>query len=105
MSKEKKMTATSWLIGIATIAIAIVVTLFIFVFRQPCDGINNEYLSCKWTGGVIDWIGLILFYNGCFWISGLYGLFIKDDDQDPWKTIVKWSFFGGAAGILVIFLT
>lgn len=101
---EKKSIGLRLAIGLAVIAIAVIVTLYIFVWKQPCDGINNEYLSCVWTGSVPDWVGLILFWNSCFWLSGLYGFFIKDDDQDPWKAIVKWSFILGAGGILLIFL-
>lgn len=101
---EKKSLGVRLGIAGAVIAIAVIVSLYIFIWKQPCDGINNEYLSCMWKGSVGDWIGLILFYNCCFWISGLYGFFIKDDDQDPWKNIVKWSFYGGALGIGLIFI-
>lgn len=99
---EKKSLGVKLSIGLAVIAIAVIVSLYIFVWKQPCDGINNEFLSCLWKGSVGDWIGLILFYNGCFWLSGLYGFLIKDDDQDPWKSIVKGSFFAGILGVLLI---
>lgn len=101
---EKKSIGLRLAIGGAVIAIAVIVTLYIFVWKQPCDGINNEYLSCAWKGSAADWFGLLLFWNACFWLSGLYGFLIKDDDQDPWKSIVKYSFFGGIAGLLLIAL-
>lgn len=101
---EKKSIGLRLAIGGAVIAIAVIVSLYIFVWKQPCDGINNEYLSCVWKGNAFDWIGLILFWNCCFWLSGLYGFLIKDDDQDPWKSIVKWSTIGGALGMLSICL-
>lgn len=100
---EKKSLGVKLAIGLSTVAVAVVVTLFLFVFKQPCDGIDNIYLSCRWNGNFWDWLGLILFYNGCFWISGLYGFLIKDDDQDPWKSIVKYSFFGGVLGAILIY--
>lgn len=103
MAEKKSLGVKLSIAGVA-VAIAVIVSLYIFKWKQPCDGINNEYLSCMWKGSLGDWTGLILFYNACFWLSGLYGFLIKDDDEQPWKNIVKFSFFGGIAGMALIFI-
>lgn len=91
-------------IHVAVIAIAIIATAFVWWIPQPCD-IDKQYLYCSahpTTWG--DVVGTILFWAGAFWLSGIWGYFVADDDEDPWKTVTKIAFACAAAGpFLVIF--
>lgn len=56
--------------GILLLAgIVFVVALFL---KNPCNGIDDEFLSCKiqWTWG--DILGVPLFLFGVVWISGIW---------------------------------
>lgn len=44
--------------------------LFGLVWRQPCD-IDKQYLSCRVTGSIADWLGSIMFIGGCLSLSGV----------------------------------
>lgn len=92
-------TILRWAVHLGVIVIAIVVTLFAFVFKQPCD-IDKIYLYCRvhpTTG--FDIAGIILFYAGCFGLSGLWMFFTGDIDQSPGRTVAWISLVLGIAGM------
>ena len=39
-------------------------------FKQPCD-IDKQYLSCRITGSLADWLGSIIFVGSCLSLSGV----------------------------------
>lgn len=92
-------------VNIAVIAIAFIATAFAYWIPQPCD-IDQQYLYCAThPGSNWDVVGMILFWFGAFWLSGIWGYFVKDDDEDPWKYITKAAFACAVAGpFIVIFL-
>jgi hypothetical protein len=55
-------------------------------------------------GTVADVIGWILLWFGAFWLSGIWGYFIEDDDEDPWKTVTKIAWCCAIAGPTIITL-
>lgn len=84
----------------------VVPTLFIlfgFVLEQPCDGIDNIYLYCRvHPFNFFDLIGTILFLFGCFWLSGVWTEFVKDD-QDERLAKVKWyALLGAVFGMVLL---
>ena len=69
LEKDEKITWVIVRIVLAIIAVAFLVYgLFV---HQPC-GIDGEFLSCRLTGTVADYIGVFLFGGGMFIMSGIY---------------------------------
>ena len=56
-------------------------------FKQPCD-IDGQYLSCRVTGTLWDWIGSILFVGGCLSLSGVLNWVYKPKTNVVWGIIV-----------------
>jgi hypothetical protein len=107
MTKEKKNGLEKVLgvvVPVGAIAIAVIATLYLFVFKQDCSGIDQIYMYCRiHPMGFFDVIGLILFYSSCFWLSSLWKFLVKDDDQDPWQTVTKIAWVAGPVGFLLIY--
>jgi hypothetical protein len=93
-----------WLVPLAVIAIGVIATLYLFVFKpkEPCDPIDKVGAWCRvhpTTGW--DITGLILFYCGVLWLSSILPrLFIAfgwlEDDS------AKFPAFKVLAGIAAI---
>jgi hypothetical protein len=49
-------------------------------------------------GTVADIVGMILLWFGAFWLSGIWGLFVQDDDEDPWKAVTVFAWLCCIAG-------
>lgn len=79
---EKIMT---WAIPIGVLLILIVATLFLFVFKQECAGLDKEFVYC-YVHPATGWgiLGLVLFYVGGLYISGIipYALIWFFDVED-----------------------
>lgn len=92
---EKIMT---WAIPIGTLVILVVATLFLFVFKQPCEGLDKEFVYCH-VHPATGWgvLGLILFYAGGLYISGIipYALiwFFGVQDDSSGLAIGRWIAF------------
>lgn len=72
--------------------VAVFYIAYATIFKQPCD-IDKQYLSCRITGTVADWIGSILFVGACLSLSGVLN----------WVYKVKGNVAAiaiGAAGVL-----
>ncbi len=94
-----------WLIHIATIVVAVVVTVYLFFIPQVCEGFVKEFLYCHvHPVKLIDIVGLILFYAGCVGLSGIWMNVTGDVDQNPGRAIAFGSFLAALAGILLIHL-
>lgn len=92
-------------VNVAAILVALITTLMLYAFPQKCD-IDKQYLWCyTHPGSIGDIVGMILFWFGCFWLSGIWGYLVADDDADPWRTITIASWCCAAAGpaIIIIF--
>jgi hypothetical protein len=91
-------------VNVGVIAIAFIATAFAFWIPQPC-GIDKQYLyCCTHPGSIWDIVGIVLFWFGAFILSGIWGYFVKDDDEDPWATIVKVAWGCAVIGPLLIVL-
>lgn len=107
MTTQKKsgLEKFAWFaIPIAVIAIAVIATLYLFVFKQDCSGLDKVYMYCR-VHPMSGWdvLGLILFYFSCFWLSSLWRFLVKDDDQDPWKTVTKVAWLCGPVGFFIMY--
>lgn len=60
----------SFFVRFIVFVVAAMFLLYAFVWKQPCDGIDNEFLSCRLTGTWGDIIGGILFVTGLLILSG-----------------------------------
>lgn len=85
--------------------LTLLLPIFAYLVPVNCD-VDKLYPWC-WVhpGSVGDIIGWVLWIFGGFWLSGIWGYFIEDDDQDPWKTVQIIAFCCVAAGPLLIILT
>lgn len=91
-------------VNVIVIAIAVIATLFLYAFPQDCTGLDKQYLYCYTHPGTIaDAIGMVLFWFGCFWLSGIWGYFVQDDGE-PWGTITKIAWGCAVAGPALILL-
>lgn len=96
IKKEYKQLSTfekimTWAIPAIAVVILVVVTLFLFVWKEDCTGIDKEFAYC-YVHPATFWgiLGLILFYSGGLYISGLipYALiffFNVEDDAEGLK--------------------
>jgi hypothetical protein len=61
-----------WLIPLLAILCLVLTTLFLFVWKQECGGIDKEFAYCYvHPASVIGIFGLILFYIGGLWVSSI----------------------------------
>jgi hypothetical protein len=93
-------------INAAPILIAIIATLYMYVFQQDCSGIDKPYLWCAThPGSSVDVLGMILFWFGCFWLSGVWGYFITDDDANYLKPLqfIAWVCALVGPALIIIF--
>jgi hypothetical protein len=93
-------------VNIAVLLIAALLPYFAYFVPVECD-LDNVYPWC-WVhpgNSVGDLIGWVLYGFGAFWLSGIWGYFVTDDDQDPWKTVGRIAWCCAAAGPLLIILT
>jgi hypothetical protein len=82
--------------------IVLLFTLFGFVIKQDCD-IDAVYLWCRLHPMSLgDVLGLVLFYGGAFYLSGLWQKWFKlsnPENSARWN----WIFFATTAlGIIFI---
>lgn len=69
LEKDEKI---AWVV--VRIVLAIVSASFLvygLFLRQPCD-VDAVFLSCRLTGSIADYIGVLLFGGGMFIMSGIY---------------------------------
>lgn len=91
-------------VNVLVIGIALFATAFFYWIPQPCD-IDKQYMyCCTHPGTVMDIVGMILLWFGCFWLSGIWAYFVQDDDEDPWKTVSTVAWLCAVAGPLLIIL-
>ena len=99
-SEKGAWTVVRVIVGLA----AILFTLFGFIIKQPCD-IDQIYLWCRLHPmSVFDYIGIILFYAGCFMLTGLWkNMFTlwEEENTAKWNWII---FFGTVAGVILIWV-
>lgn len=88
---EKVMT---WLIPSLAVICLVVATLYLFILKQECVGLDKEFAYCYVHPATL-WgvLGLILFYFGGFYISGLIPylliFFFKVEDDAPGLAVGK----------------
>lgn len=91
-------------VNVGVILIALVATAFFYWIPQPCD-IDKQYMyCCTHPGSVADAVGMVLFWFGAFWLSGIWAYFVADDDEDPWRTVTNIAWGCAVAGPLLIVL-
>lgn len=66
--------------------VAVAYVAYAVIFKQPCD-IDRQYLSCRITGTLWDWIGSILFVGGCLSLSGVLNWVYKPKTEVVWVLI------------------
>jgi hypothetical protein len=88
------------------ILIAGIVTYVAYGIPVECSGLDRgiNIWCLVHPGSVADIIGFILLWFGCFWLSGLWGYFVSDDDEDPWKTVTRIAWLCCIAGPALITL-
>lgn len=72
--------------------VAAAYVLYAVFLKQPCD-IDKQYLSCRITGSIADWVGSILFVGACLSLSGILNWVYKVKGNVASVVI-------GAAGVL-----
>ena len=78
------------------------VALDIYLFNaKPCEGIDQIYLSCRFTGSVWDWVGAVI--TNVSWayfpLKAFNPSYSKTDKGNP----MRWAFIGIAVGLIVIY--
>jgi hypothetical protein len=73
-------------------AVALAYIAFIF-FKQPCD-IDKQYLSCRVSGTLWDWVGSILFLGGCLSLSGVLNWVYKPKTEVVWVIVGAMTVLG-----------
>jgi hypothetical protein len=95
-------------VNVAALAVALVVTIIAYWVPVDCNphdldkGVNIYCLTHP--GTVADVIGMVLLWFGCFWLSGIWGYFVQDDDEDPWKRVTRYAWLCAIAGPALITL-
>lgn len=87
MANDAKADKTLWLLlGILFSIIAAIVVGIAFFGKCESNGIDKIGLACRWTGSVMDIIGLVIFLGGLIWWAGqatkVYNFFSKKDVSD-----------------------
>jgi hypothetical protein len=71
IGKDKRADARGYLIArCACLVIASIFLLYAIVLKQPCD-LDAQFLSCRLTGSVFDYIGSAMFLFGLVVLSGI----------------------------------
>jgi hypothetical protein len=88
------------------ILIAAFVTYIAYGVPVECKGLDQgvNIWCLVHPGTVADIVGMILLWFGAFWLSGIWGLFIQDDDEDPWKAVTVFAWLCCIAGPTIITL-
>lgn len=86
------------------LAIGALLPIFMYLVPVQCD--NDGIGPWCWAhpGSVWDLVGLVLWIFGTFWLSGVWGYFVADDDEDPWKTVTIAAWCCAVVGPFVIIL-
>ena len=94
-----------WAIHIATLIVAVVVTIYLFFIPQDCSGVVKEFMYCQVHPLMfIDIVGLIVFYAGCVGLSGIWMNVTGDVDESPGRIIMFASGLATLGGIGLIHL-
>lgn len=93
-------------VNVGALAIVAFVMIVAYCFPVECQGLDaGVNIWCLvHPGSVADVIGWILLWFGAFWLSGVWGYFVADDDEDPWKTVTRIAWLCCIAGPTIITL-
>jgi hypothetical protein len=86
--------------------VAAVVTFIAYGVPVECTGLDRgvNIWCLVHPGSVADIVGMVLLWFGAFWLSGVWGLFVKDDDEDPRKRETRVAWLCCIAGPAIITL-
>jgi hypothetical protein len=80
---------------------AIIIGLNIYLFNaKPCTGIDQIYLSCKYTGTFGDWLGTIMIDGAAGWF--MYRFFYPSWAGSEKSNPARYAFWVIALGLGII---
>lgn len=93
-------------VNIVCILIPVFVTWIAYGIPVECVGLDKGVnLWCLVHPGTwADVVGWVLVYFGAFWLSGVWGYFVAQDDEDPWRWVTRVAWICCIAGPTVITL-
>lgn len=81
---------------------AALIALDIYLFNaKPCEGIDQEYLSCRFTGSVADWVGAVItnISWAIFPVSAFFPTYAANIKSNP----MRLAFLGIAIGLTILY--
>lgn len=93
-------------INCIALLVAAVVTYVAYGVPVECTGLDQgvNIWCLVHPGTIADIVGMVLLWFGAFWLSGIWGYFVTQDDENPWKIVTRIAWLCCIAGPTLITL-